>query len=163
MDATSKERELEGYFVDFPMMDSSMVTAQQQKDRYDIINSLIFNGFYDLTTIGKISALRRSALDDIENQYLKKYCTRIFDMAERYYASKGGKFRTNLNDFCAFYVNSKNGKKLYEKLYSRFKIMNYPLLLDNFMEEGFYFANSALYKQMAEYAKGNYNSNQIVF
>lgn len=153
MDATSKERELEGYFIDFPIIDSSMVTAQQQKDRYDVINSLIFNGFYDITTIGKISALRRSALDYIENQYIKKYCTRIFDMAERYYASKGQKFRANLNDFCVFYVNSKDGQKLYEKLYGRFKIMNYPLLLDNFMEEGFYFANSALFSQFINFTK----------
>ncbi len=74
-------------------------------------------------------------------------------MAERYYASKGGKFRTNLNDFCAFYVNSKNGQKLYEKLYGRFKIMNYPLLLDNFMEDGFYFANSALFSQFIDFIK----------
>ncbi len=78
MDATSKERELEGYFIDFPIMDSSMVTAEQQKDRYDVINSLIFNGFYDITTIGKISALRRFALDDIENQYLKKILHKNF-------------------------------------------------------------------------------------
>ncbi len=161
MDATRKERDLDGYFINFPLMDESLVTAQQQKDRYDIINSLIFNGFYDVVTIGKVSALRRSALDDIENQYLKKYCTRIFDMVDRYYATKGGKFKTNLNDFCAFYVNSKNGKKLYDRLYARAKMMNYPLLLDNFMEDGFYFANSELYNQLEQCAKGNYNFNEM--
>lgn len=131
-------------------------TPSQQKEKYDVYNYLFSNAFYDVLKNGKVSALRRLAIENVPDENYRPYFIKVFDMLDKYSATNHDLLKRNLTDFCIFFFETKVGKELYEMFFRNEKMPNYEFLLNLFTDKRFIFADSKLLEQLTLMVKNEY-------